>query len=111
MISQLGHICSSRMGHVLSGHPNPNPNPSPSPSPSPNPNRNPSPRILKARFCKHAKDLVAASEWMEQARGLDLADRYLNTKSTRYLVRVMGLGLGLGLANPNPNANPITLTR
>ena len=24
---------------------------------------------------------------MEQARGLDLADRYLNTKSTRYLIR------------------------
>ena len=43
--------------------------------------------IFKARFCKHAKDLVAASEWMEQARGLDLADRYLNTKSTRYLLR------------------------
>ena len=30
---------------------------------------------------------MAASEWMEQARGLDLADRYLNTKSTRYLLR------------------------
>jgi peptide alpha-N-acetyltransferase len=43
--------------------------------------------IFKARFFKHAGDLKAASEWMEQARGLDLADRYLNTKSTRYLLR------------------------
>ena len=43
--------------------------------------------IFKARIFKHAGELQLASDWMEQARGMDLADRYLNTKSTRYLLR------------------------
>lgn len=36
---------------------------------------------------KHAGDAVTASALLEKARELDLADRYLNTKSTKYLLR------------------------
>ena len=43
--------------------------------------------VFKARVHKHAGDVQAAAEWMETARGMDLADRYLNTKATRYLLR------------------------
>ena len=34
-----------------------------------------------------ASDLRAASASMDEARKMDLADRYLNTKATRYLLR------------------------
>jgi len=43
--------------------------------------------MLKARIYKHAGALVDASDWMDRARLMDLADRYLNTKSTRYMLR------------------------
>ncbi|KAL1525014.1 hypothetical protein AB1Y20_019889 [Prymnesium parvum] len=43
--------------------------------------------MLKARIFKHAGAFLKASEQMEIARKMDLADRYLNTKSTRYLLR------------------------
>lgn len=42
---------------------------------------------FQARIFKHAGAPQAASEQMEIARKMDLADRYLNTKSTRYLLR------------------------
>ena len=41
----------------------------------------------KARIYKHAGALTEASEWMDHARKMDLADRYLNTKATRYMLR------------------------
>jgi len=43
--------------------------------------------VVKARFLKHSGDLASAAELTEKARQLDLADRYLNTKSTKYLLR------------------------
>ena len=43
--------------------------------------------MFKARIYKHAGALQEASDEMEVARKMDLADRYLNTKSTRYLLR------------------------
>ena len=43
--------------------------------------------MFKARVHKHSGDLQAAADWMDAARGMDLADRYLNTKATRYLLR------------------------
>ena len=43
--------------------------------------------MVKARIHKHAGALRLASDQMEEARNMDLADRYLNTKSTRYLLR------------------------
>jgi len=35
---------------------------------------------LKGKVCKHSGDLFAAAEAYEEARRLDLADRYLNTR-------------------------------
>ena len=43
--------------------------------------------LFKSRIYKHAGDLVSASHWMDEARKMDLADRYLNTKATRYMLR------------------------
>lgn len=45
------------------------------------------PRRRAGRVYKHAGDVVLAAHWVEHARSLDLADRYLNTKATRYLLR------------------------
>jgi peptide alpha-N-acetyltransferase len=42
---------------------------------------------FKGRVYKHAGDAREAARWVEKARSLDLADRYLNTKATRYLLR------------------------
>ena len=43
--------------------------------------------ILKAMIYKHAGDAERASVLYEEARKLDLADRYLNARSSRYLIR------------------------
>lgn len=43
--------------------------------------------VFKSRFYKKAGDAESAAALMEKARQLDLADRYLNTRSTRYLLR------------------------
>lgn len=43
--------------------------------------------LTKARIYKHAGDLAAASDECETARKMDLADRFLNTMSTRYALR------------------------
>ena len=43
--------------------------------------------MLKARILKHGGALAAASDTMDSARKMDLADRYLNTKATRYMLR------------------------
>jgi len=43
--------------------------------------------LFKARIYKHAGDLPNASYWMDEARKMDLADRHLNTKATRYMLR------------------------
>eukprot|EP00350_Pseudokeronopsis_sp_OXSARD2_P007658 CAMPEP_0170568452 /NCGR_PEP_ID=MMETSP0211-20121228/81211_1 /TAXON_ID=311385 /ORGANISM="Pseudokeronopsis sp., Strain OXSARD2" /LENGTH=185 /DNA_ID=CAMNT_0010890355 /DNA_START=1156 /DNA_END=1713 /DNA_ORIENTATION=- len=44
--------------------------------------------ILKAQIFKHMGDLVSASTFYEEARKLDLADRYLSARSSRYLIRI-----------------------
>eukprot|EP01087_Luapelamoeba_hula_P012172 TRINITY_DN3380_c3_g1_i2.p1 TRINITY_DN3380_c3_g1~~TRINITY_DN3380_c3_g1_i2.p1 ORF type:complete len:936 (-),score=231.59 TRINITY_DN3380_c3_g1_i2:43-2850(-) len=41
----------------------------------------------KAHIYKHGGDPASAAAFTERARSLDLADRYLNTKSTKYLLR------------------------
>jgi len=43
--------------------------------------------LTKARIFKHAGDLASASDECEIARKMDLADRFLNTVSTRYALR------------------------
>ncbi len=44
--------------------------------------------ILKAKIYRRAGDAKKASQLYEEARMLDLADRYLNAVSSRYLIRV-----------------------
>jgi len=41
----------------------------------------------KARILKHAGDIVQSSQFFEKAREMDLADRYLNSKSVIHLLR------------------------
>ncbi|RCK64965.1 N-terminal acetyltransferase A complex subunit NAT1 [Candida viswanathii] len=43
--------------------------------------------IVKARIVKHQGDLVRASEIMNEGRLLDLQDRFINSKATKYLLR------------------------
>lgn len=43
--------------------------------------------IVKARVVKHQGKLLDASEFMEEGRKLDLQDRFINSKSTKYLLR------------------------
>lgn len=43
--------------------------------------------MLKARFFKHAGDYDSAAQLMDDARLLDLQDRYINSKATKYFIR------------------------
>ncbi|KAG8934267.1 hypothetical protein FRC01_004048 [Tulasnella sp. 417] len=43
--------------------------------------------MIKARILKRGGDPIGASQAMEDARILDLQDRFLNTKSAKYLLR------------------------
>lgn len=43
--------------------------------------------MLKARIVKHKGDFELASTIMEEGRELDLQDRFVNSKSTKYLLR------------------------
>ena len=73
---------------------------------------------LKARLLKHAGDLVAAADCMDQvrwgvlvwvfaddslyniqARKMDLSDRYLNNKAIKYLLRASKPEQAVALAN------------
>eukprot|EP00658_Telonema_sp_P-2_P001362 TRINITY_DN1050_c0_g1_i5.p1 TRINITY_DN1050_c0_g1~~TRINITY_DN1050_c0_g1_i5.p1 ORF type:complete len:790 (-),score=238.19 TRINITY_DN1050_c0_g1_i5:374-2743(-) len=44
-------------------------------------------QMCKARVLKHHGDQQQAAQVMDKARGMDLADRYLNTRSVVYLLR------------------------
>ena len=44
--------------------------------------------VVKARIYKRSGDKKYASKLYEEARKLDLADRYLNAVTSRYLIRV-----------------------
>lgn len=43
--------------------------------------------MLLAKLLKHAGEVTAAAEVMDAGRKLDLADRYVNNKATKYLLR------------------------
>ncbi|KAJ3079465.1 N-alpha-acetyltransferase 15, NatA auxiliary subunit [Quaeritorhiza haematococci] len=43
--------------------------------------------MCKARILKHAGDIPGAASEMERARELDLQDRFINSKATKYLLR------------------------
>ncbi|CAN3474824.1 N-terminal acetyltransferase A complex subunit Nat1p [Diutina catenulata] len=43
--------------------------------------------IVKARVAKHRGKAAEAAQWMDQGRKLDLQDRFINSKTTKYLLR------------------------
>lgn len=45
------------------------------------------PYMVKSKIHKHAGDMVEAVHWVDEARTMDLADRYLNCKAAKYMLR------------------------
>ncbi|XP_054262558.1 N-alpha-acetyltransferase 15, NatA auxiliary subunit-like [Macrosteles quadrilineatus] len=43
--------------------------------------------VTKGRIYKHAGDVVEAFKWLDEAQGLDTADRYINSKCAKYMLR------------------------
>ncbi|KAG8270482.1 N-alpha-acetyltransferase 15, NatA auxiliary subunit [Homalodisca vitripennis] len=43
--------------------------------------------VTKGRIYKHAGDVIEAYKWMDEAQGLDTADRYINSKCAKYMLR------------------------
>lgn len=43
--------------------------------------------IVKGRIYKHAGDPISAYQWVEEAQAMDTADRYVNSKCARYMLR------------------------
>ncbi|XP_045504813.1 N-alpha-acetyltransferase 15, NatA auxiliary subunit [Colias croceus] len=43
--------------------------------------------IVKGRIYKHAGDPISAYQWLEEAQAMDTADRYVNSKCARYMLR------------------------
>ena len=43
--------------------------------------------MVKAKIYKHAGCNLEAAKWMDEGRSLDTADRYVNSKCAKYLLR------------------------
>lgn len=43
--------------------------------------------VTKGRIYKHAGDLMEAFKWVDEAQSLDTADRYINSKCAKYMLR------------------------
>ena len=43
--------------------------------------------VVKARILKHAGDIFEAVKCLEEAQSLDTADRYINSKCAKYMLR------------------------
>lgn len=43
--------------------------------------------VAKGRIYKHAGDLIEAFKWLDEAQSLDTADRYINSKCAKYMLR------------------------
>lgn len=43
--------------------------------------------VTKGRIYKHAGDVLEAVKWMDEAQSLDTADRYINSKCAKYMLR------------------------
>lgn len=43
--------------------------------------------VSKGRIYKHAGDLLEAFKWLDEAQSLDTADRYINSKCAKYMLR------------------------
>jgi hypothetical protein len=43
--------------------------------------------MVKAKICKHAGNLLEAVKWIDEAQSLDTADRFINYKCSKYMLR------------------------
>lgn len=43
--------------------------------------------VVKARILKHAGDIFEAVKCLDEAQSLDTADRYINSKCAKYMLR------------------------
>ncbi|XP_049765257.1 N-alpha-acetyltransferase 15, NatA auxiliary subunit [Schistocerca serialis cubense] len=43
--------------------------------------------VTKGRIYKHGGDVIEAYKWLDEAQGLDTADRYINSKCAKYMLR------------------------
>ncbi|XP_021921267.1 N-alpha-acetyltransferase 15, NatA auxiliary subunit isoform X1 [Zootermopsis nevadensis] len=43
--------------------------------------------VTKGRIYKHGGDAMEAYKWLDEAQGLDTADRYINSKCAKYMLR------------------------
>jgi peptide alpha-N-acetyltransferase len=43
--------------------------------------------VTKGRIYKHGGDVMEAYKWLDEAQGLDTADRYINSKCAKYMLR------------------------
>lgn len=43
--------------------------------------------VVKGRIYKHAGDAIEAFKWLDEAQALDTADRYINSKCAKYMLR------------------------
>jgi tetratricopeptide (TPR) repeat protein len=43
--------------------------------------------MLKGKIYKHAGNLYEAVKWLDEAQSLDTADRYINYKCSKYMLR------------------------
>lgn len=43
--------------------------------------------MVKAKIYKHAGNLYLAVKWLDEAQSLDTADRYINYKCSKYMLR------------------------
>ncbi|XP_012255757.2 N-alpha-acetyltransferase 15, NatA auxiliary subunit [Athalia rosae] len=43
--------------------------------------------VTKGRIYKHAGNVLEAYKWLDEAQGLDTADRYINSKCAKYMLR------------------------
>ncbi|XP_035892873.1 N-alpha-acetyltransferase 15, NatA auxiliary subunit [Anopheles stephensi] len=43
--------------------------------------------VTKGRIYKHAGDVLEAVKWLDEAQSLDTADRYINSKCAKYMLR------------------------
>jgi peptide alpha-N-acetyltransferase len=54
--------------------------------------------MLKSKICKHCGDLEGAAYWMDEARSMDTADRFVNCKCVKYLLRINEIDRAIEMA-------------
>ena len=62
--------------------------------------------MCKAKILKHASEFEEAADWMDEAREMDTADRYLNSKSAKYHLRANRLEVAASVCGKFTRVRP-----